>query len=100
MIDARTEPLQFLQALTRFTQLACDAARVYGLKVEHILSGGKLKNQKVVLARMDLLQAIDREFKLSYPQLAILFRFRHHTTVMLMRQRMKELPQEWRLPLA
>jgi hypothetical protein len=48
---------------------------------------------------MDLLQAIEKEYRLSLAQLAILFRMKHHTSFLLMRRRLQELPAEWRLPI-
>lgn len=99
MIDARNQPRKFLQAVTRFAELTCDAALSYGVKAEHILNGGRTKKDRVVLARMDILQAIDREFILSLPQVAILFRYQNHTTIHLMRRRIQEKIEPWRLPI-
>jgi hypothetical protein len=97
--DARNDPLVFLQAIIRFAYLVGDAARSYGLKAEHILGGNNYRTGKVCLARMDLLQAIEKEYRLSLAQLAILFRMKHHTSFLLMRRRLQELPAEWRLPI-
>lgn len=99
-LDARKDPVVFMQAMMRFGRLVCEAAHAYGLKAEHIIGGNHYKSERVAAARMDLLQVMDREYILSMPQLAILFRYQHHTTILLMRRRIDEGDhRSWKLPL-
>ena len=82
---------QFEAAYLRFVELCQEAAIVYGTSMATILSGGAHKDAATVAARMDILWRMDDEFdpKLSQPKMAKMFQMANHTTVLLMRRRLK-----------
>ena len=82
---------QFESAYLRFVELCQEAALVYGVSMATILSGGDHKDDATVAARMDILWRMDDEFdpKLSQPKMAKMFQMANHTTVLLMRRRLK-----------